>query len=71
MGTKVTLTLLDEGRSPFIVEFENLVRYQLHDGGSVVTCMTADGLVTLVVRETPEAIDQLFRLAQRQEQGPG
>lgn len=71
MGAKITMTLLDEGRSPLIVEFEDLVRYQRHESGSVVTCMTADGILTLIVRETPKEIERLFQLALRQDNGPG
>jgi hypothetical protein len=61
MSAKITLTLTDEGRTPVSVDPNHLIRYEPGSCGSVITCMTEEGLVTRVVRETRREIDRLLQ----------
>jgi len=65
MSAKITLTLNDAGRSPFAVDAEKLVRYDTVPEGTIVTCMSSEGLVTCIVRESRAEIEARIQAAMR------
>ena len=65
MSAKISLTLNDAGRSPFAVDAENLVRYDSAPDGTIVTCMTPEGLATRIVRESRAEIETMIQAAMR------
>lgn len=65
MGAKITLTLNDAGRSPFVVDADRLVRYDAAGDGTIVTCMMPEGLITRIVRESRAEIETLIQAVTR------
>ena len=65
MSAKITLTLNDAGRTHFAVDAEKLVRYDPVPGGTIVTCLLPEGLVTRIVSESRAEIEVLIQAALR------